>query len=264
MSQSNKIFAVIHLINESNISIEQRTIDQVTIAFDNNIDGVFLIPAEGGMSLDIIISCYQAVRNKYADKFIGINFMAPIDHIIKIMPHTIDGLWTDHGIGVKSDIEKIIKLRSFLDTIKWEGLLFAGFFFKGNNSKIPSNELLSESARTLVKYADVLTTSGECTGVSIDIKTLSIISNASYDVQNDRKNDSKISICVASGVTYDNILSMTKYSNYFMVGTGIEEDAGDPDIIKFYKEAGLPSAVNIGYLDGKKIRKIVDAVKSTK
>jgi hypothetical protein len=260
MSRSNKIFAVIHLINEPNISIEQRTIDQVTIAFDNNIDGVFLIPAEGGMPSDIIISCYQAVRNKYADKFIGINFMAPIDHIIKIMPHTIDGLWTDYGIGVKSDIEQIIKLRSFLDTIKWSGLLFAGFFFKGNNSKIPSNELLSESARRLVKYADVLTTSGECTGVSIDIKTLSNISNASHD----SNIDSKISICVASGVTSDNILSMTKYSNYFMVGTGIEEDAGDPDIIKFYKEAGLPSAVNIGYLDGKKIRKIVDAVKSTK
>ena len=45
------------------------------------------------------------------------------------------------------------------------------------------------------------------------------------------------------------------YIYIYIIGTGIEKDIDDPQILNFYKEAQIP-ACKVGYLDGNKIKEI--------
>ena len=60
-----------------------------------------------------------------------------------------------------------------------------------------------------------------------------------------------------------NIESFIPYVKYFIVGTGVEKDSLDLDLIKFYQEAKLPSPVNVGYLDSNKIVTLVKKIRDS-
>ncbi len=55
---NNKLIIVVHIINEPNTDIKERTLEQVKIAFNNNADGVFLTIGEACLSVKTIVDCY--------------------------------------------------------------------------------------------------------------------------------------------------------------------------------------------------------------
>ena len=244
-----QLYAVLHLVTDSGITIERRTLKQATIAFSNGANGVFLIPAEGGMKPDIVVSCYNVVRKHFPKDFIGINFMLPPSKAIKYLPMDADAIWTDYGIGVKDNSKEVAEMTSQLRNNGWEGEVFGGFYFKGNNSKIPSASTLKVETKKMEEISDVLTTSGASTGVAIETDVIEKISKFATK-----------SVCIASGVSVENVTEVLPYADRFIVGTGIEEDSGDPNVIEFYKEAGLPTAVEVGSLSPEKVAKLSEKI----
>ena len=239
-----KLFVVIHIITEEGISVEKRTLNQVTLAFDNGANGVFLIPAEGGFPVESTLKCYNSVRSVYPNKFIGINFMASAAVVSKNIPMDASALWTDFGIGCQNHEKEIKTIKNSIHDIDWKGMYYGGFFFKGNNSTFPENVTVMEKCiNNAVNYIDVLTTSGSSTGISISLQRLKNIRECHKGI-----------IAVASGVTAENINEILNYADEFIVGTGVEKKSDDNYLIEFYKSAGLPDAVQVGHLDPDKIR----------
>lgn len=279
---AKKLIVVVHLIDEPNKSIEARTVEQVKIAFENGADGVFLTPAiivSKNKEENQVIKCYRAVRDVFSDEFIGINFMEYADTVVDFMEYiatnpnqVLPHIWVDFGIGrrAKSDNVRTINrfLRGPLTTdyyggrqrgqrgIDWKGLMFGGFYFKGNNDCISfsniSDEVLEQQARESSEIMDVLVTSGKGTGISIDTDILKRL----YELCSKLN----LQLGLASGISVDNIDDCVKYADYFIVGTGVERTSTDPNTIAFYREARIPSAVDIGFLDKNKIKKLADKI----
>lgn len=254
MSNTKHLFAVIHIISETGISLKERTLSQVKIAFNNGADGIFLIPAEVGIGSDDILECYYFVREAFSDKFIGINFMCDPLKISSLIPPSLNAIWIDKGIGSTINYHILQKIRTDIIAIKLdrhEILHFGGFFFKGNNQNFPKdNETLTKLADESSKFMDVPTTSGLGTGMSMDINQL-------YKIH---KSMNGKPLAIASGITCDNILYYLPYINYFIIGSGIEKNSCDSQTIEFYKSAGIENPVEVGFLDGKKIFELAQKI----
>jgi len=253
-SSYNKLIIVVHIINEPNTDIKERTLEQVKIAFNNNADGVFLTIGEACLTVKTIIDCYFYIRNFYPFEFIGINFMCDSITAAKSLPIDANALWIDKGLGQVNYLTDILSAKEILKQRQWKGLYFGGFCLKGNN------QLLFESLDNLCnqnwepeKYFDVCVTSGISTGIPINLDHLKIINTKANQVP----------IALASGVNETNIESFIPYVKYFIVGTGVEKDSLDLDLIKFYQEAKLPSPVNVGYLDSNKIVTLVKKIRDS-
>jgi len=243
-----RFFAVLHLFSED---IEGRSIEQAKVAFSNGADGIFMIPAEGGMKPEVTLSCYHQVRTAFPSAFIGVNFMLPPHTVIKYAPKDADAIWTDYGIGVRDNSKDVWDMMNNLANNGWKGQLFGGFYFKGNNSVIPSDMTLKEHVEKMEMVSDVLTTSGSTTGVPIEIDVVHRISKFAQK-----------QVCVASGVTSDNVQDILPYTDIVIIGTGIEVDSEDPVHIEFYKSAGLPhAAVKVGSLCAQKVSALSKKIK---
>jgi hypothetical protein len=256
---NKKLIVVIHIIHEDylsiedNLSIEDRTLKQVKIAFNNGADGVFLTIGEGGLSPELILKCYNYIRIFYPTNFIGINFMCDPIKSASTVPLDANALWIDKGLGQVNYIDEITKVKNILTERQWKGLYFGGFCLKGNNQILFENHSYFSSLHwNPEKYFDVCVTSGFSTGVSIDNKSLEIVKNKSNGV----------SLALASGININNISNFINSVDYFVVGTGVEKDSIDPVIINFYKEAGIQNPVMVGYLDDNKIKKLSEIIKS--
>lgn len=250
---NKKLLVVIHIITDydDKLSIEERTLNQIKIAFNNNADGVFLTIGEGNLSPEIIIKCYNLARNTYPTKFIGINFMCDYKKACELIPQDANAIWIDKGLGSKNYYEEINICKDILKNRNWKGLYFGGFCLKGNNQTLFENTNLFESLNwEPEKYFDVCVTSGISTGIPIEIHNLKIVKNKSNNVK----------IGLASGVNLNNVSEFIKYTDYFIVGTGVEKSSDDKNIINFYKEAGLPEPVMVGYLDGSKIYNLANKI----
>lgn len=238
-----KIIAVIHIILKENLS---RLEEQCKIAFENGCYGIFLCPAENNITPDNINSIYYNIRKLYPNKFIGINYMNNIENFIHIIPDNISAIWTDKGIGNYDSMEMINKINEIKNKKKF--LYFGGFFHKGNNNNI-SKMKINKKIKKANLSLDVITTTGESTGIPIDLEILKHI-----------KELSNKPIALASGININNINNYNNIIEYAIIGTGIEKDCDDINIINFYKEAMLPDPVNVGYLDKNKIKKIINII----
>ena len=67
-------------------------------------------------------------------------------------------------------------------------------------------------------------------------------------------------IALASGVDDNNVEMFLPYVDYFVVGSGIEEDATDPVVKEFYRSAGLGRAVSIGHFDAHRIAQLAEKI----
>lgn len=76
------------------------------------------------------------------------------------------------------------------------------------------------------------------------------------------RSGSDMPIALASGVDDKNIESFLPYGDYFMVGSGIEQDATDPSVMEFYRSAGLGRAVSIGNFDAHRITQLAEKIHS--
>jgi hypothetical protein len=253
MSNSKKIFAVVHIISEYGTELKHRVLTQVKIAFNSGADGVFLTPGEVGINPSDILECYHYIRVSFPDEFIGINFMCDPLKISSLIPEKLNAIWIDRGIGSTINYEILQKIRTGIISNKQKILHFGGFFFKGNNQCIPTDELtLKNLAIESGKFMDVPTTSGLGTGMSMEVEQLQKIHKSM---------DGK-SLAIASGVTCDNVGYYLPYIDYFIIGSGIEKDSCDLQTIEFYKSAGIQNPIEVGFLDGGKIYDLAQKIHS--
>lgn len=250
----NNLIIVVHIINNNNQSIEKRTLKQVQMVFDTGAYGVFLTIGDTGIDTKKLLSCYNFVRKHYTNKFIGINFMCNPSYAAQIVPNDVNALWIDKGLGHINYYNEINQVKKILTERKWNGKYFGGFCMKGNNQQLFENkEYFHNLTWKPEKYFDVCVSSGISTGIPIDNESFHIVKNKSNNM----------SLALASGINVDNIMNYINKVDYFIIGTGVEKKSTDIDIINFYKEAGLPNPVMIGYLDSKKIKQILNIINTS-
>ena len=217
------VFPVIHVLDVN------QTIENAEIAFSEDADGIFLINHDYNYAH--LLGIFAKVREKFPDKWIGINFLDIYPHdIFNFITNEVNGVWVDNA-GIDENKER----QDYAETVqkkikqkKWQGLYFGGVAFKYQREV----EELEKAASIASKYMDVITTSGPATGLAAEIEKIKRI----------RKGAGLHPIAIASGITPENVVDYLPFANAFLVATGIGKD--------FY------------HLDPQKVKKLVDVVRN--
>eukprot|EP01036_Dinobryon_divergens_P031903 gene31903-41393_t len=177
------------------------------------------------------------------------------------LPDDADAIWTDFGVDRSGITQSAVSLSKSLFSRRWKGLFFGGFFFKGFDQRLPEeNTRLAQFVTLANQTMHVCTVSGPGTGQPIAVETLARIYTAV--TAGSGRSGSGMPIALASGVDDKNIESFLPYGDYFMVGSGIEQDATDPVVMEFYRSAGLGRAVSIGHFDAHRITQLAEMIHS--
>jgi hypothetical protein len=175
-----------------------------TTAFKNGADGIFLI-GHTISSVDLI-TIYNNVRKLYPGKWIGVNFLdmrlegtgsSLLKHAITEC-QDLSAFWTDDCPTKKIEIPGSIDV-------------FAGVAFKYNNPN-PGEAVIISQCSFIRKFASVATTSGDETGSPPEIPKLALIRSILHE---------SLPLAVASGVTKENVTSMMRYADVFLVASSI-------------------------------------------
>ena len=201
--------------------------------FMSNIENLYLYYKQGKISGAFIVSTnieypifklvYEEIKNKFPDFWLGVNLIG--ENIFKILEFIKefhpDGMWIDNSyLNNKNDMGICDLILNQIKKYNWTGLYFGGFMFKYSNS---CNTYDSSLLKLTHQYMDVLTTSGDATGIEIKQEKLDFISD------NVKEN---ICIAVASGITPNNIKNIKSKCNIFIMRTSIINYLGNIDLEK--------------------------------
>lgn len=204
----NTFLAVIHVQDEA------QTLRNARIAFGEGADGIFLI--NHSVSEEKLSLCYEAVRGEFQKEWIGINWLSlsPLEGLSMMKP-SMNGIWVDNA-GVYEDMRGTADARIFSDQCcEWENknnteiLIFGGVAFKYQERV----QNLERAARLALPYIDVITTSGDGTGIAADIEKIRTMKNATDDYP----------LAIASGITPENVQQYMEHADCFLVATGISD-----------------------------------------
>jgi predicted TIM-barrel enzyme len=202
------VFGVIHVKN-----IDQ-AVENAEIAFSSGFNGVFVIN-HGYLSDEQLIKSAWAINNHCPDLKIGINIlgMYPPD-VFNNAGEGMDMIWSDNAHTENSDCVNAINQIKANGYIK--ALHYGGVAFKYQAQ--PAD--LLEAGRNAIGKVDILTTSGDGTGIAPALDKLQLLSEGFGQ-----------KIAIASGVTPENIKSFIPYVDHVLVSTGISRDFYnfDPD-----------------------------------
>ena len=203
------ILPVIHVLDDA------RTAANIDHIIDAGLKGCFLINHDFG--IDAFLPVLEAIRGRYSDFWIGVNFLAvtglkafPIladldDRGVRIDAYWADDARIDESAVTQEEADNIAATRA---DCGWKGLYFGGTAFKKQRPVDPKD--YARAAGIAGGFMDVVTTSGIATGHSADLGKLAEFRGALPDRP----------IALASGITPDNA---TDYDmvDCFMVATGI-------------------------------------------
>ena len=203
------ILPVIHVLDDA------RTAANIDHIIDAGLKGCFLINHDFG--IDAFLPVLEAIRGRYPDFWIGVNFLAvtglkafPILADLDARGVRIDAYWADDARIDESAVtqEEADNIAATRTACGWEGLYFGGTAFKKQRPVDPKD--YARAAGIAGGFMDVVTTSGIATGHSADLGKLAEFRGALPDRP----------IALASGITSDNA---TDYDmvDCFMVATGI-------------------------------------------
>ena len=203
------ILPVIHVLDDA------RTAANIDHIIDAGLKGCFLINHDFG--IDAFLPVLEAIRGRYPDFWIGVNFLAvtglkafPILADLDERGVRIDAYWADDARIDESAVtqEEANNIAATRTACGWEGLYFGGTAFKKQRPVDPKD--YARAAGIAGGFMDVVTTSGIATGHSADLGKLAEFRGALPDRP----------IALASGITPDNA---TDYDmvDCFMVATGI-------------------------------------------
>ena len=203
------ILPVIHVLDDA------RTAANIDHIIDAGLKGCFLINHDFG--IDAFLPVLEAIRGRYPDFWIGVNFLAvtglkafPILADLDARGVRIDAYWADDARIDESAVtqEEADNIAATRTACGWEGLYFGGTAFKKQRPVDPKDYACA--AGIAGGFMDVVTTSGIATGHSADLGKLAEFRGALPDRP----------IALASGITPDNA---TDYDmvDCFMVATGI-------------------------------------------
>jgi hypothetical protein len=203
--KGNVFLVVIH------VRTRPQVLRNAKIAYEQGADGVFLI-SHGMVLSPLLLQFYHAVRAFYPSWWIGLNFLDldRMNALLKI-PSDASGLWVDNA-GIDENAENPSQLAQvFWDERKknasWQGLYFGGVAFK-YQKKV---EDVARVAQLAMPYVDVITTSGDATGVPPSVEKMWAIRNAIGDHP----------FAIASGITPENVKDYLGIADCFLVATGI-------------------------------------------
>lgn len=164
-------------------------------------------------------------KDKYPDFWIGINLIW--QHIPKVLNFlsdvSPDGLWIDNSNVTDKDTQNVPEI--VIDQFKklnFKGLYFGGILFK----YIPDMGDPLKILKKTHEYMDVIITSGEATGIEIDLDKIEFIH------ENTKQN---ILIANASGITPENVHKIKNYCNIFVVRTSIVDKYSNINLKKLDK-----------------------------
>lgn len=202
------VLPVVHVQSPS------QAIRNVTIAYEAQCDGVFLI--NHGISHAALMTAFAEVKAVFPNFWIGINSLGK-DPLSLFGDEDVSGIWTDNAQieehrGEQVKAERIDDVRVAQN---WQGLYFGGVAFKYQREV---NEL-AQAARIAMRYMDVVTTSGPGTGHAPPIAKLRTMKQAIGDFP----------LAVASGITTDNVSELLPYCDCVMVATGISKSFTELD-----------------------------------
>jgi len=222
--------AVIHVLN-----IKQ-ALRNVRIAIENGADGVFLI--DHNRSYNELLFTYFRVRADFPSAWIGLNFLdLNRNQALQKLPNGANGLWVDDG-GIyegiangkvtyrSSEAENFLKLRT---ASGWPGIYFGGVAFKGQS--IVTNPAMAASHA--MNSIDVVTTSGISTGRAANYEKVQDMKDAIGDHP----------LALASGITPENVLEYTLYTDCFLVSTGVSNSPHELNPARVRKLADTLSGI---------------------
>jgi uncharacterized protein len=186
------------------------------IAKNNGADGIFLI--NHSISYISLIECYTHIKMHLPHFWIGLNCLDLGMEAVKVLPKNTAGLWVDNA---HTDEPKIS--RSFSEMRKmsgWKGLYFGGVAFK--YQKAVSD--VAKAAKKAVPYVDVITTSGDATGIAPKVEKIRAMKNTIGDHP----------LAIASGITTENVGEYKPFADCFLVATHISASPTelDPRLVK--------------------------------
>ena len=202
--------AVVHVVNKD------QTLLNVRIALGEGADGVFLINHPPVPSRQLY-HCYQHVREVFPDAWIGLNWLdlSP-EEGLDMMHFQMNGMWVDNA-GIREDSHGAKEAILFAEKRRrWEKemkdyffLLFGGVAFKYQQHIYDVGRV----AQLAVPYVDVITTSGDGTGMAPDVEKIRVMKNAIGDHP----------LAIASGITPENVSRYMEHTDCFLVATGVSD-----------------------------------------
>lgn len=201
---------VIHVVNS------EQAIEQAGIALDNGADGVFLI--NHAIGAFILMEACRAARERFPSAWIGVNCLGlDILSLITstILPDDIDGIWSDCS-NIPGDEQVAMQTWDIIVDKFPRTLYFGGVAFK-YQGKVDD---VANAARVASNYMDVVTTSGDGTGIPPLPDKIRIMADNVRD---------KV-LGIASGISEGNVQEYPE-ARCFLVATSISKDFShlDPD-----------------------------------
>ncbi len=203
--QKRRVFPVIHVVSK------KQCLDNIKICVEAKTDGVFLINHHS--YCNELLDIYKYARELYPNLWIGLNCLdlAPWQ-AIENMPEDVNGLWSDNAY-INENKSQQPYAEETLNVTKqknWKGLHFGGVAFKYQRYV----EELEKAVEIAKNYVDVITTSGDGTGIAADIIKIERMYYAAKGFP----------LAIASGITPENIELYLPISNAYLVATGISKD----------------------------------------
>lgn len=217
MADYRKVFMKQHVLL---IVVHAESVPQVqrnvAIARANGADGVFLINHK--VTVKELERCYLCARDKHPDFWIGLNFLGlrsglAIDLVSQ--DPSVSGLWLDDiGITDENIRNPVVLLAKTLRSWQRErhgehALIFGGVAFK-YQKPVRNVALVAELAAPCV---DVVTTSGEATGVAASVEKIRTMKEAIGSAP----------LAIASGITPENVGRYLEHADCFLVATGVSD-----------------------------------------
>lgn len=200
-----KLLPVIHVADLA------QALEQVKVAQDAGADGVWLI----GHSMPWweLRQVLDQVRGAHRNFWLGVNFLDLQPHDAMAAADSADGVWVDnartheHGYA-----QQVLKVREDLGrTLRY----FGGVAFKYQTQP----EDLQQATALACQYMDVVTTSGDATGLAAPLQKITLMKEALGETP----------LAVASGITVENVEGYLPYVDYFLVATGISRSFHELD-----------------------------------
>jgi hypothetical protein len=207
-----RFYPVIHVTDMA------QAIENTDIAFAYHASGVWLI-SHTGMEPSKLNEIYHAVCRRNPNEMIGINYLNrpnPMD-ALDDAPQGLRGLWVDNIENIPIPLQGSFNKRTKKHGIK----CFGGVAFKYQHSY----GTIAEQTKRAIGRADVITTSGDATGMPPSIQKIQLMHKAL---------DGAAPLAIASGITPQNVKEYLPYCQDFLVATGISESFTqlDPALVK--------------------------------
>jgi hypothetical protein len=167
-----------------------------------------------GMGYDFVNDVHETVKNRFPSFWVGVNYLDFINNPLEVFPNLkpdVNGAWLDDSwVNLEGrpqhEAEAIKKTKV---ESGWDGLYFGGVAFKYRGRV--STKDLTGIAKEATQFMDVVTTSGDGTGIAPDVTKISLMKEGMGDLP----------LAIASGITPENAYNYLEIADAFLVATSL-------------------------------------------